>query len=156
MNSEKSYDSLPNFTAADCEFFSSSQFPPSLPHYWNDFTGVLCTSHSCSLCVSGLFLKSFPVLIFKGLSGYEVVEQSWWKDAKFSQSSGISLRVMRSWGLNLNFKLKLQGLSDIAVSFIVHVSSSAQALTTYNEIRAETINWLTENELATVLINCNF
>ena len=33
MNSEKSYDSLPNFTAADCEFLLLilSVFPPSLP-----------------------------------------------------------------------------------------------------------------------------
>lgn len=65
MNSEKSYDSLPNFTAADCEFFLV--FSPNAIEMTIE---VLCTPPLwLSLC---LWSPSATVFVFKGLSVYEM------------------------------------------------------------------------------------
>lgn len=58
MNSEKSYDSLPNFTAADCES-PRPRFSSSLPSFLANYSIL-------RLCV----------LVLQGQSVYEMVGQS--------------------------------------------------------------------------------
>lgn len=59
MNSEKSYDSLPNFTAADCEF----HFLPFLLHNFHFFLIPI-------LCFEPFTFSSPHSCVLKGLSEY--------------------------------------------------------------------------------------
>lgn len=87
MNSEKSYDSLPNFTAADCEFFLFSfsfSFAQSSPSHWSHCvemyrrSSLLQSGGSVYLKRSGIFsfspekshiLKKMTDLTVRGSSG---------------------------------------------------------------------------------------